>query len=319
MLYISTRDRADSFTAHRVLNNSLTPDGGMFVPMQLPRFREEQLLAMKGQSFAEVVAGVLNLFFDKKLTGWDIDFQIGRNPFKLAEMSHRLMIAQLWHNHGADYLYFERAVYDKLGGIIAPGSPLPEWPRIAIRIAVLFGVYSELLRRGISSFDVAVPAVDFTVAMAVCYAGNMGLPVEMIVCGCDENSGIWDLIHRGEIPPVPAAQRKAQDPDRVERLIFDRFGREENLRYLDTCRRARAFKITQEQQDVLENRFFAAVASDKRVESIMGSLARNNNFMLDASAAMAYCALQDYRARTGESRTTLIMADRNPRHSADTL
>lgn len=314
MLYISTRDRTDSFTAHRALNNAWTPDGGMFVPMQMPQLSAEEISALKEKSFSEVVAFVLNLFFDKKISGWDIEFRAGRSPFKLAQMNHRLIVAQMWCNHGADYCHFERSIYELLGGTTAPDRPLPDWTRIAIRIAVMFGLFSELLRREITSIDIAVSADDLSVAAAVWYAGNMGLPVGMIVCGCDARSGIWDLIHRGEFT---ASFKNA--PVGVERLIFDAFGREENQRYLDACRSRGSFKLTDEQRAVFESRLFAAVASGQRMESIIKSVARTNDFVLDPDTAVAYGALQDYRARTGESKVTLIMADKNPVLSADIL
>ena len=70
MLYISTRNPADSFTAHRALHHAQTADGGMFVPMQLPVFSDKDLLQMKNMTFGEVVALILNLFFDKKSRYW---------------------------------------------------------------------------------------------------------------------------------------------------------------------------------------------------------------------------------------------------------
>lgn len=309
MLYITTRDPADSFTAHRVLNENSASDGGMFVPMQMPIFNHEEILALKDKSFGDVVALVLNLFFDKQLNGWDIEFSVGRSPFQLYDMNHRMAVAQLWHNHGADYLYLENSIYKKLCGVTSSRMEVPQWPRIAIRIAVLFGICAELLRRGDDYFDIAVPAGDFLLPVAIWYAGNMGLPVGMIICGCNENSGIWDLIHRGEFSTGTAVSAGLHG---IERLIFDAFGRDEVQRYLAVCRRRGTYKLTEEQQETLMRRLYAVVASTQRVESIIKSVFRTNQYVLDSRTAVSYGALQDYRARTGESRLTLIFADKSP-------
>lgn len=46
MLYISTRNKSDSYTAHRALHEDRTPDGGLFMPMQVPSFDKQQIVAM---------------------------------------------------------------------------------------------------------------------------------------------------------------------------------------------------------------------------------------------------------------------------------
>lgn len=309
MLYISTRDRTDSFTAHRVLTENDASDGGMFVPMQMPAFRKEDILALKDKSFGDTVARILNLFFDKKISGWDIEFSVGRSPFQLFDMSHRIVVAQLWHNHGADYRYLESSIYEKLCGSAAFCKDVPQWPRIAIRIAVVFGVFTELSRRGCSCFDIAVPAGDFLLPIAIWYAGNMGLPVGMIICGCNDDSGVWDLIHRGELS---TGSLEVAGLHGVERLLFDAFGREEVRRYLDVCQRRGTYKLKEDHLQMLNNRLYAVVASNQRVGSVIKSVYRTNRYALDSDTAVSYGALQDYRARTGESRLTLILADKSP-------
>lgn len=316
MLYLTTRDRADSFTAHRVLKENRAFDGGMFIPIQLPIFQEDDIRRLCDMSFGDAVAHVLNLFFDKGISGWDIEFCVGRSPFQLSIMNHRLLVVQLWHNHGADYHYLERSLYDKLCGSNPAGNDVPEWPRIGIRIAVLFGIYAELLRNGYSNFDIAVPSGDFRLPVALWYAGNMGLPLRMIIYGCNADSGIWDLIHRGEF------STGAVEPDvlcGVERLVFDVFGREEVKRYLNACQRRGVYKLAEEQQWMLRRRISAVVVSDQRVDTIIKSVYRSNQYVLDARTALAYGALQDYRAKSGESRATLILADKSPALSVSSI
>ena len=43
MLYITTRDHSDAYTAHRVLVDNRAADGGMFLPMQMPVLSKEQI------------------------------------------------------------------------------------------------------------------------------------------------------------------------------------------------------------------------------------------------------------------------------------
>ena len=63
MLYISSRSKNDSFTAHRVLHNEMAPDGGVFVPFRLPTLDAEQIARLREQSFCKTVSDILNIFF----------------------------------------------------------------------------------------------------------------------------------------------------------------------------------------------------------------------------------------------------------------
>lgn len=336
MLYISTRDRTNSFTANRALQEDRAPDGGMFVPFQMPCFSDEQIRKFKDMSFGDAVATILNLFFGTAVGGWDLDFQVGRSPCKLVRMSHRMVIAQLWHNHGADYRHLEQSLYRKIGGKYAGDKDLPNWAGIAVRIAVLFGIYSDFLKQDIDAFDIAVPTGEFSGLIAAWYARKLGLPVGMIICGCNDNGAVWDLIHRGEFNTSTAMiKTKAPEldvacPSAVERLIFDVLGRDETQRYVSICEKKGTFKIPDHDGIRLGDHLFAAVVSGRRMESVISSMYRTNGYLADPYTAVAFGALQDYRARTGESKTTLIMADRSPAHyikmisgilncSADTL
>ena len=47
MLYVSTRNTAATYTAHRAIHETRTPDGGVYVPFLVPVFSAEQLLEMR--------------------------------------------------------------------------------------------------------------------------------------------------------------------------------------------------------------------------------------------------------------------------------
>ena len=68
MLYISSRSKTDSFTAHRTLCADRAPDGGVFIPYKIPVFTTQELRSLKGLPFGQIVATVLNLFFAKNIT-----------------------------------------------------------------------------------------------------------------------------------------------------------------------------------------------------------------------------------------------------------
>lgn len=304
MLYVSTRNRTDCYTAHRALCEDRAPDGGLFVPFRMPQISPEQVHQLADRSFSENVAAVLNMFFSVKLTGWDIEFCCGRNPVKTVSLPRRIIVAEAWHNTAHSYNYVEQAIYRKLCGDYAVGD-VTEWARIAILIAVLFGAYgtTDASRDG-SKLDIAVDTQDFTAPIAAWYARKMGLPLGMIICGSYESSIVWDLIHRGDMSVSSAFTER----DGLERLIYLTLDKDEATRYTECCKKHTGYLLAEDQLEQLSFGLFSAVISQSRVPTVISSCYRSHGYIPDQTAAISFGALQDYRSRTGESKYTLMLA-----------
>lgn len=327
MLYVTTRGKNDAFTAYRTMNQDRGPDGGLFIPMRMPVFTREEIAACAEKSFGQNVADVLNVFFATKLTGWDVDMTIGRNRVQFKNMNRRITIAELWHNADNCFSRCIRSLADRLhpdGEIIGAHS---NWVEIAVRIAVLFGIFGELLRTQQMTMDspvnVAVASGSFAAPMAVWYGRQLGLPIGTIICGCNENSAVWDLLHRGEVDTdTTAVVTSTPDcdyalPPDLERLIYGTCGQEETMRYCWNCTEGGIYIPSEEDWEKIRQGMFAAVVSGVRVDTIIPSVYRTNQYILDPYAALAYGALSDYRARTGTGTATLLLSDKSPLFSAE--
>lgn len=303
MLYVSTRDQANTYTAHRALFEQVASDGGMFVPFRLPEFTQEEISQMKSKSFGSNVAQILNLFFSAQLTGWDVDFCCGRCPADIVSLPRKLLIAELWRNTASSYAHMERALYSKLCGGDAP-EQISVWAKIAIRIAVFFAVYAITSSDGhAAELDFAIDDKDFTAPMAAWYARRMGLPIGTIICGSYGSSAVWDLLHRGEMNTTLCSQSFG-----VEQLIYNTLGPKEALQFAFACKNRRPYHVTEQHLGELNDRIFVAVTSADRINNVIVNFHRSNGYMLDKAAAISFGALQDYRARAGESRSTLLFS-----------
>ncbi len=314
MLYVSTRNRTDSYTAHRALHENRAPDGGMYVPFQLPQFSKEEILQLKESSFGDNFARILNIFFSARLTGWDVEFCCGRYPVKSVSLPHRLIVAEAWHNTASGYQYVEHALYSKLCGN-APSEQTSDWARIAIRIALMFAIYGTSTAAGNADvLDFAVDGDGFVAPIATWYARRMGLPVGMIICGSHDSSTVWDLLHRGELNTAAVS-----DYTGLERLIYSVFGYDEAMRFVLACQKRRVYHLEEDQLNLLNEGMFAAVVSSNRVPSVISSFYRSQGYILDLSAAISFGALQDYRSRIGESNATVVISLNSPTKTSDKL
>ena len=197
MLYVSTKNQTDTFTAYRALNEETAPVGGMYIPFHLPTFTQEELAAIRGQSCSDVIAQMLNLLFGVRLTGLDVEFVISKTPFKLENMQHKFVVVECWKNPGYSYDYILKSLYGLMADSQQSAGMPKGWACVGIKVALLFGLYA-VMGSAMQGMDVAITAGDYSDLAAVAYAKTMGLPVDMTVCACDDDSALWDLLNRGE-------------------------------------------------------------------------------------------------------------------------
>ena len=69
----------------------------------------------------------------------------------------------------------------------------------------------------------------------------------------------------------------------------------------------------------LKKSMYSAVISQKRMEAVISSVYRTSTYLLDPYGALAYSALQDFRATAGEGRMTVLLTEQNPIRSAETV
>jgi hypothetical protein len=310
VLYITTRNDKDFYTAHRALHEGAAPDGGAYVPFKLPTYSAYELKDLFSGGFGQTVANILNLFFSCRLTGWDVDFAIGRNPVKLATMSHRIVVAELWHNPDGNYDYITNALYNK---ICNTTSETPsEWFALASHISVLFGLYGVMCRTGVIApndpIDISTTIERPFIPLAAVYAKIMGLPVGELIITCEENSGIWDLIHLGEIASTAGFAKSVG----CERLVDTTLGKPAVYQMREALHNCKTYRVDKEQLCLLNSGIFCAVTGAHRTAQHINSIYRSNAYVLDPTSALCVGGLQDYRAKTGESKLTLVHSCASP-------
>lgn len=316
MLYVTTRTDRDTYTAFRALREDRAPDGGFFVPMNL-----NTPLNLPGNgSFHDTVAAVLNFFFNSRLTGWDVEFAMGRNAVQLKPVNHRIVIAEMWHN---PEWCFDKSVLDlfqRIHPAVSEEKEPGDWTRIAVRVAALFGIYAELSRTGSpeQGVDISVAAEDLHGALAAWYAKELGLPVENIVCSFNANAAVWELIHQGvlhtDLSAVPTATPLCDLvlPKGLERLAHLSGGREEVERFLHCVSEGTAYRPAEEAFSRIHGDFYASVIGEKRLHGIISNLYKTNNCVIGPYGALAYAGIMDCRAVRGQSRTALVISERSP-------
>ena len=258
MLYLTTRSSRDAYTAQRALRESRGPDGGMYLPFRGPSFAPEDWKKLSAMPFGQRVAEILNRLFQMRLTCWDVDVCIGRNPVNIESLGHRTLVAELWHNPGQSYDYLARELAD--------------------------------------------------------YARAWGLPIGNIVCCCNENSGLWELLRHGQLRtdtasvPTILPEADVAVPENLERLVYEAGGTDEVERYLASCRRGGTYAPSETVLAKMNRGLSVSVVSSSRISQTISSVYRTHRYVLSPGSALSYAGLMDYRAKAGQARNALILA-----------
>lgn len=307
MLYLSTRNKADSFTAHRVLRSAAAPDGGMFMPMQLPAQNDIALAAFEHMSFGEAAATILNLFFGTKLSGWDVDFAVGRQTVDLVSLGHKISVAESWHNPAGSHAYFAQRLYNLALSEKLNTQPPNAWFSTVVNIAILFGVYGKFCRRDVYEFDVAIETGDFQMLLAVRYAQKMGLPIRKVILGCMDGDGLWDFLSYGDYTAI-----KKERNIGLEALLWLEFGYGEVQNYMTAIEQKNIYRLKVLPLEQFRKSLFWTVVGDHRAKNVAGSTVQTMEYYMETGTARAFGALQDYRAKTGENKNTLLFSHHAP-------
>lgn len=320
MLYVTTRDNQEAYTAHKALTENRAPDGGFYAPFRMPRYSNEQIEELKQKSFGQCVAEILNQLFGTHLTAWDVDCTIGRSPVRIHPMTQRILLAETWHNLDWDFRRTASGLLELLTG--ERDTISTDWSLMGIRIAVLFGMFGKLMRKNMvdiqNPIDIAVLSGDFSRPMAVWYAREWGLPIGTIILCCNDNNNPWELLHHGAIRTGAVAVKTITPegdfvvPTDLERFVAECGGVREANRFVEDCRLGRMYVPSDLALENMRKGMYASVVGQSRVASAIPNVYSSHGWILEPYTALVYSGLMDYRARTGEGRSALILSEKGP-------
>ena len=303
MLYVTTRNKEEAYTVQHALMQCKADDGGLYLPLHFPRVSDDDLKKLREMSFNQRIASVLNMFFSTKLSGWDIDFSVGRYPVRLADLSHRIILGEFWHNLQWKYDYLEK----KLAELVSCESIVSgSWSSIAIRMAILASTILERDETKWDKMDIAAVFGDFSIPISAWYLKKMGFPVGNVICCSAENNQLWELLCFGQM-------RTDNDlPVNIERLVHDCGGVGETVRYGSCCAERVMYSASEGMLKNLRDSLQVSVVSDDRLENTIPNVFKTYQYILQSDSALAYSGLMDYRTKSGITRPVLIVCDYSP-------
>ena len=195
--------------------------------------------------------------------------------------------------------------------------------RLVPQIAYYVWSYVKLLERGAvkngEEIDIVVPTGNFGNILAAYYAKQMGLPVHKLICASNENKVLFDFFRTGiydrrrDFILTTSPSMDILISSNLERLIYRIGGDDPSLcaERMASLRDNGYYEITEKEKAGLVD--FAGYYCDQtETEEAIGSIYKEEKYLIDPHTAVAYGSCLKYREETGDTRPTVIASTASP-------
>jgi threonine synthase len=202
--------------------------------------------------------------------------------------------------------------------------------RLVPQVAYYVYGYGKLVEQGTikagDPINVVVPTGNFGNILAAYYAGQMGLPINRLICASNENNILTDFINTGvydlnrEFYLTNSPSMDILISSNLERLLFHLSGNDGDLvrNLMDRMEKEKTYEVTPAMRLGMAS-FFGGFADMKETNETIGKMYREHNYLLDTHTAVAYRVYQDYREQTGDTMPTLIASTASAYKFADSV
>lgn len=285
----------------------------MYLPERLPRLSSKEIQSLGAQPENTAIANLLNLFGDWNLTGWDLDFSVGRRWARLQSLERKGKFLRCWYT--ADGRLEAMTEYLSARFQISLGF----WGRTAVRIAVLgMGLSKNLLEEGEEPTDLAMAGGDFSGVLAGLCLKAMGFPIGKTIVCCNENNSPWELVYLGELR-TDGVTVKTQTPEAdiwlplgLEAVLSLLGGNDAAMEYARCAYMGADFVPGEDLLKALRRLLYVSVVSDSRMAFTLQGVLKDTGRLLSPYEALTYAGVQDYRAKGGENRMCVMLSEKSP-------
>ncbi len=233
---------------------------------------------------------------------------------------------------GVKTLFQNEALKEELGrrGYFLSSANSINWGRVLPQIVYYASAYSDLLRDGHIEVDekinICVPTGNFGNILAAYYAKSMGVPIDKMICASNENNVLTDFLRTGVYDrnrPFYNTNSPSMDiliSSNLERLLFavsqDDAWVKGKMEELATTGK---YTVEKEKFTRISSQFVGYCCDGKEAQRTIQEAYSKCNYLMDTHTAVAFHALAQYRAETGDRTKTIVVSTASPYKFCDSV
>ena len=202
--------------------------------------------------------------------------------------------------------------------------------RLVPQVAYYVWGYLDLLRRGAigegEKINIVVPTGNFGNILAAYYASEMGIPVNRFICASNKNRILTDFFNTGTYDterPFYLTNSPSMDiliSSNLERLLYHLSGGdgEEIADLMSSLEEKKNYTVSPKIRSGME-RFWGGCATVEETNETIGSMYKDNGYLIDTHTAVAYKVYRDFVKETGDETPALIASTASPYKFAESV
>lgn len=197
------------------------------------------------------------------------------------------------------------------------------WGRLVPQIVYYVSAYCDLLKNGedlSGGFNIVVPTGNFGNILAAYYAKMMGVPVNKLICASNANNVLTDFINTGVYDRNRAFHTTISPSmdilisSNLERMLFELCDRDDKLvasLQADLSKHGK-YEISGDIHKKFTELFFGGCCDDTATKETIGKYFGEQDYLSDTHTAVALNVYEQYIAKTGDNRTTVVASTASP-------
>jgi threonine synthase len=206
------------------------------------------------------------------------------------------------------------------------------WGRLCPQIVYYVSAYAQLVREKVircgDKINICVPTGNFGNILAAYYAGEMGVPVEKLICASNTNNILTDFINTGvydinrDFHTTVSPSMDILISSNLERLLYHLCGNDDKQinEWFTALKDSGRFEVDAKMKKKLKTLFYAGWASEIETGATIKRVFNEHGYLMDTHTAVGHKVLQDYNENTSKSRIkTLLASTANPYKFGDSV
>ena len=197
------------------------------------------------------------------------------------------------------------------------------WGRVLPQIVYYISAYCDLLRdehiQPGQAVNVCVPTGNFGNILAAYYAREMGVPFNKFICASNSNNVLTDFIRTGEYDRnrkfynTTSPSMDILISSNLERLLLSLTQDDEEVRkYMTELNTKGKYQVSERVQEKLKKYFAGYCCDDNGTKVMIEEIQKKYDYVIDPHTAVAFDALKQYRAETGDETACVVVSTASP-------
>jgi len=227
--------------------------------------------------------------------------------------------------NGVKAIFTDKSTAAKLAerGMMFSSANSINWGRLVPQIVYYVSAYCDLISEGKvkngGKINIVVPTGNFGNILAAYYAGEMGVPLNKLICASNANKVLTDFINTGvydrrrEFYTTSSPSMDILISSNLERLLFLLTGYDDaQVRQWMSALSKDGVYDAGELRAKMNALFAAGCCDDAGTAALIKRVFTEKGYLCDTHTAVAVDVYDRYRAKTGDETVTVIASTASP-------